>query len=154
MIADTLEQSRRYTSLAPRFAAAFEFLRHLPADQPLGRHDIAGDDCFALVQAYPTKPIAEAKLEAHRSYIDIQFIQSGRETLLWAPLAGLAETRAYDAEKDFALFATPSLATPLRLRAGDFAIFFPEDAHAPGLELDGSSLVRKVVVKVRRSAGP
>ncbi|HEV7403836.1 MAG TPA: YhcH/YjgK/YiaL family protein [Chthoniobacteraceae bacterium] len=149
MIADTLAQSSRYASLAPRFAAAFAFLRHLSADQPLGRHDIDGDDCFALVQAYTTKPIADAKFEAHRSCIDIQFIQSGQETLLWAPLAGLAETRGYDGEKDFALFATPLMATPLRLRAGEFTIFFPEDAHAPGLELDGPCQVRKVVIKVR-----
>lgn len=149
MIADTLAQSSRYTSLAPRFAAAFAYLRNLPADQPLGRHDIAGDDCFALVQTYTTKPLAEAKFEAHRNYIDIQFVQSGRETILWAPLAGLAETKPYDAEKDFALFAAPAIATPLRLRAGDFTIFFPEDAHAPTLGLDGPCEVRKVVVKVR-----
>src|SRR3954471_5688697 len=123
MIADTLAQSSRYESLAPRFAAAFEFLRTLPPDQPLGRHELDGDDCFALVQTYTTKPIAEAKFEAHRSYIDIQFIQSGQETLLWAPLTGLAETRAYDSEKDFALFATPTIATSLKLQAGEFAIF-------------------------------
>src|SRR4051794_4404145 len=103
MIADTLTQHSRYASLAPRFAAAFAFLRHLLTDKPLGRHDIDGDECFALVQSYTTKPIAEAKFEAHRKYIDIQFIQSGQETLLWAPVAGLAETRAYDGEKDFAL---------------------------------------------------
>ena len=149
MIAGTLAQSSRYASLSPRFDAAFEFLRNLSADLPLGRHDIAGDDCFALVQAYTTKPLAEGKFEAHRNYIDIQFVQSGRETLLWAPLAGLAETKSYDSEKDYALFAAPANATPLRLRSGEFMIFYPEDAHAPCLELDGPCEVRKVVVKVR-----
>ena len=149
MIAGTLAQSSRYASLSPRFGAAFAFLRSLPADLPPGRHDIAGDDCFALVQAYTTKPNAEGKFEAHRNYIDIQFVQSGRETLLWTPLAGLAETKAYDSEKDYALFAAPPIATPLRLRAGEFTIFFPEDAHAPCLELDGPCEVRKAVIKVR-----
>jgi YhcH/YjgK/YiaL family protein len=149
MIAGNLAQSSRYASLSPRFGAAFEFLRNLSADLPLGRHDIDGDDCFALVQAYTTKPLTGAKFEAHRNYIDIQFVQSGRETLLWAPLAGLAETQAYDSGKDFALFATPAIATPLRLRAGEFTIFYPEDAHAPCLELDGPCEVRKVVIKVR-----
>jgi YhcH/YjgK/YiaL family protein len=149
MIAGTLAQSSRYVSLSPRFGAAFDFLRNLSADLPPGRHDIAGDDCFALVQAYTTKPLAEGKFEAHRNYIDIQFVQAGRETLLWTPLASLAETRPYDSEKDYALFAAPANATPLRLRAGEFTIFYPEDAHAPCLELDGPSEVRKVVVKVR-----
>ncbi len=149
MIAGTLAQSTRYAPLSPHFAAAFEFLRTMPDDLPLGRHDIAGDHCFALVQAYTTKPIAEGIFEAHRNHIDIQFIQSGRETLLWTPLAGLAETKAYDSGKDYALFASPTVVTPLRLRAGEFTIFFPEDAHAPGLDLDGPAEVRKIVVKVR-----
>lgn len=149
MIADTLAQSSRYASLAPHFAAAFAYLRTLPTGQPPGRYDLSGDDCFALVQSYTTKPIAEAKFEAHRKHIDIQFIRSGQETLLWAPLAGLAETQAYNGEKDFALFATPGVATPLKLRAGEFAIFFPEDAHAPGRELDAPCEVHKVVIKVR-----
>jgi len=149
MIAGTLAQCSRYASLSPRFGAAFDFLRSLSANLPLGRHDIASDDCFALVQAYTTKPLAAAKFEAHRNYVDIQFLQSGRETLLWTPLTGLAETQAYDSEKDYALFAAPANATPLRLRAGEFTIFYPEDAHAPCLELDGPCEVRKIVVKVR-----
>ncbi len=149
MIAGTLAQSSRYAPLSPRFGAALEFLRNLRADVPLGRHDIAGDDCFALVQSYMTKPLAEGKFEAHRSYIDIQFVQAGRETLLWTPLTGLAETKAYDSEKDYALLAAPANPTPLRLHAGEFTIFYPEDAHAPCLELDGPCEVRKVVVKVR-----
>ena len=34
----------------------------------------------------------------------------------------------------------------LTVKPGMFAIFFPEDAHAPGVTPDG---VRKVIVKVR-----
>jgi len=150
MIADTLTQCSRYAGLSPRFAAAFQFLEQLPADQPAGRYPLAGDDCFALVQSYAAKPMAEAKFEAHRKYIDIQFIQAGRETILWTPLAALTEIlQPYDAERDVAFYATPSHVTPIRLRAGDFTIFFPEDGHAPGLEYGGSTEVRKTVIKVR-----
>lgn len=150
MIVDTLTQCRRYTSLSPCFAAAFEFLQHLPADKPSGRYPLDGDDCFALVQSYSTKPAAEAKFEAHRKYIDIQFIQAGRETILWTPLVALTETlQPYDAEKDVTFYATPSHMTPIHLRAGEFTIFFPEDGHAPGLEYDGLAEVRKTVIKIR-----
>ena len=150
MIADTLSQSHRYTALSPRFAAAFEFLQRLPADQPLGRHDLDGDNCFALVQTYATKPLAEAKFESHRKYIDIQFIQTGSETLLWSPLAALTKiTEPYDAEKDIAFYATPPQVTPINLRAGEFTIFFPEDGHAPGLAYNSLAEVRKVVIKIR-----
>jgi YhcH/YjgK/YiaL family protein len=150
MITDALTQSSRYTSLSPRFAAAFEFLRQLPADQPAGRFAIDGDDCFALVQTYATKQLAEAMFEAHQEYIDIQFIQSGQETILWTPLAVLTEiVQPYAVEKDIAFFATPPHVTPIHLRAGDFAIFFPTDGHAPGLEYGGRAKVRKTVIKVR-----
>ena len=149
MIADTLEQRRRYTGLSPRFAAAFEFLEKLPASQPDGRQDIDGDNCFALVQSYTTRPQAQGTFEAHQRYSDIQFILSGVETMLWAPLATLQVTQPYRAEKDIALYAMPAQTTPLNLRAGEFAIFFPEDGHAPGLECGGPSAVRKVVIKVR-----
>jgi biofilm protein TabA len=149
MIADTLDQCRRYTCLSPRFAAAFEFLAKLPADAPPSRHELEGDDCFALVQSYTTRPPAQVNFESHRRYIDIQFIQSGVETILWAPLGALQVAQPYVAEKDVAFYAMPAQATPVNLRAGEFAIFFPEDGHAPGLEYDGASAVRKVVVKVR-----
>jgi len=149
MIASTLEQHRRYTGLSPRFAAAFDFLEKLPAGRPDGRYDIDGDNCFALLQSYATRPQAQGTFEAHQRYIDIQFIQSGVETMLWSPLAALRVTQPYLAEKDVALFAMPAQATQINLRAGEFAIFFPEDGHAPGLECGGSSAVRKVVIKVR-----
>ena len=122
----------------------------MPADQPNGRCDLDGDNCFALVQSYKTKPLSEAKFEAHRKYIDIQFIQAGRESLLWAPLSVLRETtQPYSDERDVAFYATPSQVTSINLRAGDFTIFFPEDGHAPGVEWAGVVEVRKVVIKVR-----
>jgi len=150
MIADTLDQCRRYTGLSPRFAGAFEFLENLPADKPIGRHDIDGNNCFALVQTYKTRPLAQAAFEAHRKYIDIQFIQAGRETLLWSPITELTQiTRPYAAGKDIIFFANPPHWTPVNLHAGQFAVFFLQDGHAPGIECDGSTQVRKIVIKIR-----
>ncbi|HEX9047059.1 MAG TPA: YhcH/YjgK/YiaL family protein [Verrucomicrobiae bacterium] len=150
MIADTLAQCHRYASLSPRFAPAFDFLKKLPANQPLGRVDLDGDNCFALIQSYTSKPIAQAKFEAHKKYIDIQFIQAGRESLLWSPLTSLTETlQPYAEDKDVALYGIPSRVTPVNLGTGEFVIFFPEDGHAPGVEYGGAVEVRKVVIKVR-----
>jgi YhcH/YjgK/YiaL family protein len=150
MIIDTLDQGPRYTSLHPRFAAAFEYLRQLPAGQPAGRYDIDGDECFALVQSYTTKPLAEVKFEAHRKYMDIQFVLAGRETMLWSPLRSLpGVTQPYVEERDVILFAMPERPVPVHVRAGEFTVFFPEDGHAPCLQLDGPEEIRKVVIKVR-----
>ena len=129
---------------------SFELLARANLDLGDGRYEIDGHDCYALVQSYKTRPLAQAKFEVHRQYTDIQFIVAGRETLLWAPLAMLTKvTQPYSTEKDVAFFDLPEQATPVRLIAGQFAIFFPTDGHAPCLECDGPSDVKKVVIKVR-----
>ena len=149
MIFDTLENSTQYESLNSRFAKAFAFLRTVDGTQELGRHDLDGDACFALVQTYETKPLEKAKFEAHRKYIDVQFIHSGRETILWAPLSTMKEeTMAYSEEKDAALWKLTPETTPLHVSAGHFAILWPQDAHAPCIEWEKPEPVFKVVVKV------
>jgi biofilm protein TabA len=150
MISDKLERLAFYASVSPRFPAAIKFLLNNPAALADGRHDILGDDCFALVQGYNTKPLAEAAFEAHRIYADIQVILAGEETLLWTPLENVgAVTQPYAAEKDIAFYASPRSSSALNLRAGEFAVFYPNDAHAPGMQTHGPVAVRKVVIKVR-----
>ena len=150
MIADNLSRSDRYAFLSARFAAGFDFLKRNPAALADGRYDIDGDHCFALVQSYTTKPPAQAAFEAHQNYADIQFIIAGEETLLWAPREKLGPvTKPYVPEKDIAFFAPPAQSTPLNLCAGELAIFFPEDGHAPCLQTAGPCAIRKVVIKVR-----
>jgi YhcH/YjgK/YiaL family protein len=149
MILDTLDNSARYESLNSRFAKAFAFLRTVDGTQALGRHDLDGDHCFALVQTYETKPLEKAKFEAHRKYIDVQFIHKGRETILWAPLASMKEEMlAYSEEKEAALWKLVPDVTPLHMSDGNFAILWPQDAHAPCIEWDAPKRVFKVVVKV------
>ena len=149
MIQDTLDHSARYEVLSPRFAQAFKFLRAVDGTQAPGRHEIDGDRVFALVQKYATKPVESALFEAHRKYIDVQYVHSGRETILWAPLATMKEeTMAYDGAKEAALWKLVRDVTPLHLGAGHFAILFPQDAHAPCVEWERPEEIYKVVVKV------
>jgi biofilm protein TabA len=149
MIHDLLTHSALYASLSPRLAKAFAYLRSVDGTQPPGRHDLDGDNVFALVQTYTTKPADTALFEAHRKYIDVQYLHSGRETILWAPLTAMQEqTMAYDESKDAALWKLIPDATSLRLGPGHFTVFYPQDAHAPCLETHGPEDVFKVVVKV------
>lgn len=149
MILDQLSQCQRYAAILPGFARAFEFLQQVDAKCPTGPHELDGENLFAIVQRYTTKPVAQAALEAHRKYADVQFIIAGRETILWAPLTALKDvTQPYSAEKDIAFFSMVPGVVPVHLGAGQFAIFFPEDGHAPSLEWNGPGEVLKVVVKV------
>ena len=119
-----------------------------PANAAEGRHEIDGDRVFALVQAYQTGPAAERKFEFHRNYADIQFLVAGEEVIEYAPLAGLTIDRPYDPAKDYGLTADPAACSALLLQPGQWAVFFPADAHKPGCCLRERTAVRKVVVKV------
>ena len=150
MILDNLPQWPRYTAVSPRFQRAFEFLQKVDARAPLGRHEIDAENIFALVQAYTTMPAEKAQFEAHRKYIDIQFLIAGRESILWAPLSTMKTVNMpYDKQKDAALYALVPEGWPLLLGAGQFTILFPEDAHAPCCVWGAPGEVRKVVVKVK-----
>jgi YhcH/YjgK/YiaL family protein len=146
MILDTLARSDRYSSLHPLFARAFDFLRStdLLALAP-GMHTIQGEQLFAIVEDCAGRTRAEAKLECHRRYIDIQLVLEGVDEMGWKPLAECADPATdYDDARDIHFFndAPASwIATP----PGSFCLFFPDDAHAP---LVSAGMVRKVVVKI------
>lgn len=150
MILDNLSRAQRYTSLSPRFAKAFEFLRKFDGTQKNGRHEIDGENVFALVQRYTTKPAANGQFEVHRKYIDVQFVYAGKETILWAPLESLKDVNMeYKDDQDAALFKLVPTSTPLRMGPGQFTILYPADGHVPCCEWDSPCEVTKVVVKVK-----
>ena len=146
MILAKLTEADRYAALHPLFARAFAFLRNtdLGALEP-GMHTIQGEQLFAIVEACPGRTRAEAKLECHRRYIDIQLVLEGIDEMGWKPLGECVEPATdYDAARDIRFFSdVPSswIATP----AGAFCLFFPDDAHAPLVSAD---MIRKVVVKI------
>ena len=110
---------------------------------------IDGESIHAIVQEYRTRDAAGALLEAHRRFIDIQYVVHGREAIHWATLGAVgAAAVPYDPDKDAVLFAATAGVVPVPLPAGHFAILFPDDAHAPCCHWDGPADVRKIVVKV------
>ncbi len=128
---------------------AFEYLARTDLTAlPLGRTDIEGDDVYVMMSEGETKPPEQVPFEAHRHYIDIQLVVRGQEAIAVTPLAGLVTVEPYDAAKDIEFFAVPQQSETLALRAGDFAVFTPGDAHRPSLHLDGPHVSRKAVVKV------
>jgi len=147
MIIDQLKNARLYQGLGGNLKKAFDYLagQDFSAIEP-GRYDIDGDTVYALVQRYDTKPRGKGPWEAHRRYIDVQFVASGIETLGWTNIGNLTETQSYVADKDYLLL--DGSGDFVTARTGDFLVFFPEDAHMPCLAHDQPAPVLKVVVKV------
>jgi len=146
VIIDTLSNVDKYFSLNPRFAAAFSYLgKPLVRRMDSVREELDGDRLIALVSRKIGKQQNEAKLEVHRKYIDIQFVLQGIDTMGWKPASDCSEVLApYDEEKDIGFFADePSMWCPVH--AGSYAIFFPEDAHAP---MVSNGEIHKIILKV------
>lgn len=146
MVLDSLEQADRYRTLHDGLGAAFDFLRSTdPSSLPTGRCAIDGERLFAVVGRETGQGRDRRRLEFHRRYIDVQYVVDGEDEIGWLPLARCRRpAEPYDAERDVGFFADRP-ESYFRLRKGQFALFFPDDAHAP---LSGCEPMIKIVVKL------
>ncbi len=155
MIKDRLTNAAAHAPLGPGVARALRYLAETDfAHVAPGKYEIDGERIFAMVQRYMPKQLADAVWESHRRYIDVQFVAAGLERMghhsLHDPHRAPKIAKPYDAEKEV-VFYEPGCDL-LTFAAGDFAIFTPQDIHAPGLapgSPDELAEVTKVVVKVR-----
>jgi len=146
IIIDKLDRAESYYHMHPAFEKAFAFLRQDGlAELSAGRHEIDGDHLFCIISKGPGRSRAEAKLEAHRKYVDIQYVIAGTDEMGFKPTADCTLTdTSYDADKDIEFFKDqPDSWT--EVPAGSFVIFFPQDAHAP---LVSSGEIHKAVLKI------
>lgn len=146
MIIDSISNAATYFALSPRIKQAFDWLERCDINSlEVGRHDIDGEFLFVNVQDVELKPRHEAALEVHNRYIDIQVMFGCKEEYGWSERQACTQPcEEFNEERDVQFFADiPQLF--YTLREGQFAIFFPEDAHAPML---GQGGVRKLIFKL------
>jgi len=148
MILDQIKNAALYRGLHPHIQAGLDYLSAFNCEGfAPGRDSIQTDSVFALRQEYLSRLLENSKWESHRRFADIQFIVDGEEQMGYAPVSSLTVTQPYDETGDAALYEGPGQF--FTLRPGWFAIFFPEDAHMPGLATATPANVRKIVVKVK-----
>ena len=150
MITSTHSQLFWYKAINPHFNRAIDFaLTTDLTSLSTGRHDIDGDNAFAIVNEYTTKPVDECDPESHRDYADIQIMITGSEKFGYTPLDGQQPSMAYNEEKDVALYTIPEEELSyIRLSPGQFIIFFPTDIHQPEVCNTQPELVKKLVLKI------
>ncbi len=148
MIFDQLKHAEIYFPLGERVRKAFEYLQttDFKSVEP-GKYSIDGDEIYAVVSQYDTKPITSGKWEAHKNYLDIQLVIEGKEKIGYSFLSKMIVTQDYNEEKDIMFLKGEGQF--LTVDAGYFAVFFPSDIHMPGIALNISTPVKKVVVKVK-----
>lgn len=147
MIIDSIDKLEEYAHLNPFFPKAVEYIKSLDFNniQP-GKVVLDGDNLFASVTESNLKTPEDAKLEVHNKYIDIQLPVSKPETFGWSPRAEMKkEKAAFDTVKDIQFFDDKA-SMQFTLQPGSFAIFFPQDSHAPCI---GEGKIIKIVIKVK-----
>ena len=149
MILDSIANVGTYRFLGDPFVAGLDYLANFDPATPIGRHSLLGEDLFAIVDHYDTTPSTEKRFESHRRYADIQFVVTGRERILHAPIDSLVIDTPYAPDMDITFYHEPKATSSFLLLPRSFAIFFPPDGHKPGLMAGGRESVVKVVVKVR-----
>ena len=110
-----------------------------------GRYTIDGDRIFVNIQSYETK--RDALFEAHRKYIDIQYMIEGEEKIGVARYSECKNEIPYDNIRDIEFLSCKADNYQL-LKKGEFLILYPEDAHKPSIAIDNPNKVKKAVVKV------
>jgi YhcH/YjgK/YiaL family protein len=146
MIIGSLENTLICEKTHRLFKRVFDYLKTTDISHlPLGKTEPEGERFFISLSQNEGKSKDTALIETHDKYIDIQIILEGEETMGWLPRTGCSAPQSeYNADSDIILYDDKPC-TYFTVRPGEYAVFFPEDGHAPCI---GTGTIRKAVIKV------
>lgn len=145
MIVCPFKDLGRYAPIIPGLEEAMQAVADMTEWVP-GTIALSGGNKI-LVQQGVTRPVEGRLCEAHRQYLDVQYIVEGEEVVGWAPLDTLTLDGEFDTAKDKGMYAGP--VDCMRIAEGYCYVAFPEDGHMPGSHLDKPHSYRKLVLKLK-----
>ena len=147
MIYDNLSNIDLYKGLSTDIYTGLLFLNQAKPDIENGTY-LLNPRVKVIVSEYETKKVNEYGYEAHKRFVDIQYVLNGEEKVSCLPIEKLKETKVYSEEIDAAFYVADNKPQEMVIGNGYFAIYHPQDGHMPQLCVDEPQLVKKVVVKV------
>ena len=148
MIKDRLTKNYADNSLSVNIKKGLDWLNSIDLiNIQDGKYYIESDNLYANVQTYETK--RDANYEAHRKYIDIQYMIKGKEYVGVVSYERCKTVENYDSNRDIEFLTCNDKVEYQTLNEGEFLILYPDDAHKPSIMIDEPKKVKKVVVKVR-----
>jgi len=147
MVIDKLSNAKQYYGLSGRIEKSLKYLQSTDLEKlEIGKHEIDGKNIFVVVSEYDAKDIEQGKWEAHRNYLDIQYVVSGKEKIGYASIDEMKMIGEYNQDKDVLFLQGEG--DLLLVNEGTFALFAPQDAHMPGIKVNNGEHVKKIVVKI------
>ncbi len=145
MIVCPFKDLGRYAPIIPGLEEAMNAVAAMTEWVP-GTIQLSGGNRI-LVQEGTTGAFDSKLSEAHRQYLDVQYIVEGEETVGWAPLEAMTLSGEFNVEKDIGRYDGPM--DYMRIGQGYCYVVFPEDAHKPGVHLDEPHAFKKLVLKLK-----
>ena len=134
---------KKYASVLPGIEEAFDAVNAL-TDYEAKTYPLSdGNRFFVAVGTTKAPDVAEA----HRKYMDIQYIVKGKEVMGWADLAACEPAGEFNEDKDVGMYNGNF--EYIIINEGICYVAFPEDAHMPGRHLDVPNDFVKIVVKLK-----
>ena len=147
MVYGYLKDADTYEGISEGIAQGFIALKEMDIENLApGNYETQAEGITLGVQVYESKLPENARLEAHRKYIDIQYVVSGCEKIGILPLSFAGKETEANEEKDIWFYEGKG--DEITVREGQFMVIYPEECHAPGIAIDSPSPVKKIVVKV------
>ena len=147
MITGRKEDLNTYKGLSERIDKAIDYILNLDESIAPGKYEIDGKDVYVSIIEKETSSMDNFKFEAHKNYLDLQYIISGGEIMVYAPVSDCEVITEYNAEKDV-YFLNGDKRSEMKLSAGEFYLVHPFDAHAPGKGYETMNF-KKAVVKIK-----
>ena len=150
MIHDKMSNLLKVIPLEKQVAVA-KFLELVSSVMAEGKYDIDGEDVFARIMSYNTKLEENCVVEAHDTYVDIQFSLVGEEGISMYSREEL-ELISSDKENDFNTFEVTDAMPEARIcnRVGWFTMLRTNEAHRPQESTDRNcQVVKKGVIKIK-----
>ena len=147
MIICPWKEVRRYAGSVPGLEEAIAVIDGLKNFE-VGTYPLSNGGKVIVGDKAVTRDGEGKDLEAHRNFLDIQYVFEGEEYMGWAPTDSLTVTVPYNPDKDCSMHAGDC--QYFHIPAGYCYIVFPEDAHAPMVHLNGKQTEeRKIIVKLK-----
>ena len=148
MILDKLENADWYFDSVPGLKEFMKFYNENDLEElPACKIFLDGKDLFVNIVDFKGKEESKCRMEAHKDYLDIQIPLGDDEVMGWKAQVDCQDvTQEYDEGKDVEFYGDKATAK-FTVPAGHFAVFFPSDAHQPGIA--PGKEYRKLIVKAR-----
>lgn len=150
MITDKITNIKKYPEIDAYAQEILAFIKKTEEDAlEDGRYELKGDELFALVQSYETRPLEAGLMESHVQYIDLQYIVSGEECIYWNPIEEMTVKEDKRPAADAIFYEIEQPQNKTVLKSGMFGYYIPTDGHMPCIAADTVMKVKKIVFKIK-----